>query len=348
MKKRKWMALLLSVLMLLSMLALSACDDKKGGQETAAPIVTDTKEPEPSEEPTDPQKTEPEETEPEEQGIVVTDMTGRTIVLEKPAEKVVALTAADCEIVYALGAGDTVVGRGEYCDYPAEVKEVPAVQSGMSTNIEQIIALEPDVLFMGTMAQTEEQVQQLENAGIAVVVSDADDINGVYEAIKMIGQVLGKVQEAEEIVSSMKSSLDDLAEKATGDGSKSVYFEVSPLEYDLWTAGKGTFMDEVANLLGLKNCFDDVEGWGEVSEEQVLERNPDYIVTIAMYFGEGPTPEEEIVGREGWSNVTAIKENAILHLPNNELSRPGPRIVEGAQKLFDLVYGEAESPGKAA
>jgi iron complex transport system substrate-binding protein len=67
-----------------------------------------------------------------------------------------------------------------------------------------------------------------------------------------------------------------------------------------------------------------------------------------MYFGEGPTPEEEIVGREGWSNVTAIKENAILHLPNNELSRPGPRIVEGAQKLFDLVYGEAESPGKAA
>ncbi len=348
MKRKKWMALLLSMLMLLSMLALSACDDKKGGQETAAPVVTETKEPEPSEEPTKPVETDPEETDPEEQGVVVTDMTGRTIVLEKPAEKVVALTASNCEILYALGAGDTVVGRGEYCDYPAEVLDVPAVQSGMDTNIEQIIALEPDVLFMSTMAQTEEQVQQLEKAGIAVIVSDAQDIKGVYESIALMGKVMGKDKEAEEIVSSMKKSFAELAEKATGDGSKSVYFEVSPLEYGLWTAGSGTFMDEVAELIGLKNCFHDVNQWGEISEEQVLERNPDYIVTITMYFGEGPKPEEEIAGREGWGNVTAVKNNEILHLPNNELSRPGPRLVEGAQMLFDLVYGEADSPGKAA
>jgi iron complex transport system substrate-binding protein len=350
MKRRKWMAFLLSVLMLLSMLALSACDDKKNGQETEAPVpsVTETKEPEPSKESIDPDETEPEETEPEEQGIIVTDMTGRTIVLEKPAEKVVALTASNCEILYALGAGDTVVGRGEYCDYPAEVLDVPAVQSGKDTNIEQIIALEPDVLFMSTMAQTEEQVKQLENAGIAVIVSDAQDINGVYESIALMGKVMGKDKEAEEIVSSMKASFAELAEKATGDGSKSVYFEVSPLEYGLWTAGSGTFMDEVAELIGLKNCFHDVNQWGEISEEQVLERNPDYIVTITMYFGEGPRPEEEIAGREGWGNLTAVKNNAILHLPNNELSRPVPRLVEGAQKLFDLVYGEADSSDKAA
>ncbi len=213
MKRRKWMAFLLSVLMLLSMLALSACDDKKNGQETEAPVpsVTETKEPEPSKESIDPDETKPDETEPEgtdpeEQGIVVTDMTGRTIELEKPAEKVVALTASNCEIIYALGAGDTVVGRGEYCDYPAEVLDVPAVQSGKDTNIEQIIALEPDVLFMSTMAQTEEQVKQLENAGIAVIVSDAQDINGVYESIALMGKVMGKDKEAEEIVSSMKAS----------------------------------------------------------------------------------------------------------------------------------------------
>ncbi len=107
-------------------------------------------------------------------------------------------------------------------------------------------------------------------------------------------------------------------------------------------------MDEVAELIGLKNGFHDVNQWGEISEEQVLERNPDYIVTITMYFGEGPRPEEEIAGREGWGNLTAVKNNAILHLPNNELSRPVPRLVEGAQKLFDLVYGEADSSDKAA
>lgn len=226
--------------------------------------------------------------------VTLTDMTGRKITLDAPAERVVALTAADCEILYALGAGDLLVGRGEYCDYPAEVLDVPSVQSGYETNIEQIIALEPQVLLMSTMAQTEEQVQQLEAAGIHVVVSDAQDIEGTYTAINMIGTLTGKQAEAASIVESMQKTFDEIKANA-GDGTKTVYFEVSPLQYGLWTAGSGTFMDEIANMLGLTNCFADVTGWGEISEEQVLERNPDYIVTISMYYGEGPTPEEEIL-----------------------------------------------------
>jgi iron complex transport system substrate-binding protein len=97
-------------------------------------------------------------------------------------------------------------------------------------------------------------------------------------------------------------------------------------------------MNEIANLIGLKNCFEDVEGWGEISEEQVLERNPDYIVTISMYFGEGPTPVEEILSRKGWGDVTAVKNEAILNLQNNELSRPGPRLADGAKLLYEFVY----------
>ena len=96
----------------------------------------------------------------------------------------------------------------------------------------------------------------------------------------------------------------------------------------------------IANMLGLTNCFADVTGWGEISEEQVLERNPDYIVTISMYYGEGPTPEEEILSRTGWENVTAVKNGKILNLPNNELSRPAPRLADGAKALYDFVYGE--------
>ena len=72
----------------------------------------------------------------------------------------------------------------------------------------------------------------------------------------------------------------------------------------------------------------------------MIQRAPDYIVTIAMYFGEGPTPEEEIASRSGWENIPAIQEGRILNLQNNELSRPGPRLAEGAQMLFDFVYGE--------
>ena len=278
--------------------------------------------------------------------VTVTDMMGREVTIEGDVERVVALTAADCEILYALGAGDMLVGRGEYCDYPEEVLDVPSVQSGYDTNIEQIIELQPQVLLMGTMAQSEEQVGQLEDAGVHVVVSDAQDIEGTYEAIGMIGALTGKDDEAAALVESMKAGFAELAVE-TPEDPETVYFEVSPLEYGLWAAGKGTFMDEIAGMLGLKNVFDDVEGWAEVSEEQVIERNPDHIVTITMYFGEGPTPEEEIESRPGWENITAVANHSILNLQNNELSRPIPRLVDGARMLHDFVYG-AEAADDAA
>lgn len=280
---------------------------------------------------------------PEAAGVTVTDMTGREITLDAPATRVVALSASDCEIIYALGAGELLVGRGEYCDYPAEVLEVPAVQSGAETNIEQIIALEPQVLFMTKMAQTEEQIAALEAAGVHVVVSDAQDIAGVYEAIGMIGTLLGREAEAGTMVADMVAAFDDVAARAAGDGSETIYFEVSPLQYGLWAAGADTFMDEIAQMLGLTNAFADVSGWAEVSEEQVLSRDPDYIVTISMYYGEGPTPVEEIQGRAGWENVSAVKNGKILNLQNNELSRPSYRLAEGARMLCDFVYGAADA-----
>ena len=273
----------------------------------------------------------------EDTSFTVTDMSGREITFDKPVERAVALTASDCEIIFALGAGDILVGRGEYCDYPAEVFEIPSVQSGYDTNIEQIIDLEPEVLFMSTMAQTEEQVAQLENAGIKVVVSDAQDIEGTYTAISMIGEILGKTEEANEVIDGMKAVFEEIQANKL-DGTKTIYFEVSPLQWGLWTAGTSSFMSEIAEMMGLRNCFDDIsDSWAAISEEQVLERNPDFILTITMYYGEGPTPEEEIMGRAGWENVTAVKNGDILNLVNNELSRPAPRLAEGAQMLVDFV-----------
>lgn len=269
--------------------------------------------------------------------ISITDMMGREVKLSTPAQRIVALTAADCEILYAIGAGEYLVGRGEYCDYPDAVLDVPSVQSGYETNVEQIIALHPDVLLMSAMDQTADQVAQLENAGIRVVVSDADDIAGTYQAISMIGALMGREAEADAVIASMQETFDQVKRENSG---KTIYFEVSPLQYGLWTAGAGTFMNEIAEMIGLTNCFADVNGWAEISEEQVLSRNPDYIVTISMYYGEGPTPTEEIMARAGWENVTAVKNGAILNLANNELSRPANRLADGAQMLYDFVYGE--------
>lgn len=268
--------------------------------------------------------------------ITVTDMTGREITLAEPATRIVALTASDCEILCALGAEDTLVGRGEYCDYPESILDLPVVQSGADTNIEQIIALEPQVVLMSTMAQTTEQAEALEKAGIQVVISDAQDIEGVYTAIRLIGDLMARDTEAEALISDMQTTFDDIAAKSEATG-KTVYFEVSPLQWGLWTAGANTFMDELATMCGLTNAFADVDGWAAISEEQVLERNPDYIVTITMYYGEGPLPVDEIMGRTGWSDITAVANQDVFNADSNEISRPGPRLKDAAIALYNFV-----------
>ncbi|GHU73273.1 ABC transporter substrate-binding protein [Clostridia bacterium] len=277
-----------------------------------------------------------------EGSIDIADMMGRAVHLDAPAARIVALTASDVEILYALGAGDKLVGRGAYCDYPAEVSSVPVVQSGAETNYEEIIALQPQVVLMNTMAQTIEQSELLTAAGITVVVSNAADIAGTYESIRLIGAVAGKSVEAETLVADMQSAFAEVAAKAAGDLSKSVYFEVSPLEWGLWTAGSGTFMNELAAMVGVRNAFEDVQGWGEISEEQVLARDPDYIVTVGMYFGQGLTPVEEILSRESWLGLKAVKNGGVFNANSDEISRPGPRLMDAVWALYDFIYGADE------
>ena len=277
-----------------------------------------------------------------EDGITVTDMTGREITLDGPATRIVALTASDVEIIYALGAGDLIVGRGEYCDWPAEVLDKPVVKSGAETNLEEILALEPNVVIMATMAQTEDQVNALEEAGVKVIVSDAQNLEGVYTAIALIGRIVGRDDEAAALIGEMQNTFDAIREKSVDTG-RTVYFEVSPLEWGLWAAGPGTFMDELAGIVGLTNAFADLgQAWGAVSEEQVFEKDPDYIVTTGMYWGEGPTPVEEIMSRAGWDQLKAVQNNQIFNADNNEITRPGPRLMNAIQALYDFVYGTAE------
>ena len=283
----------------------------------------------------------------ESASVTITDMYGREVSLDAPATRIVALTAADCEILCALGCEDALVGRGEYCDYPESILDVPVVQSGAETNIEEILALAPQVVLMGDMAQSQEQVAQLEQNGVRVVISDAEDIAGTYTAIRMTGALMGRDEAAEAIIADMQQTFDAIAAKA-GDSEKTVYFEVSPLAWGLWTAGAGTFMDELAAICGLTNAFADVDGWAAISEEQVLARDPDYIVTIAMYFGEGETPVEEIMGREGWQGMKAVQSGSVYNADSNAVSRPGPRLRDAAIELYEFVSGEELEEAPAA
>ena len=215
---------------------------------------------------------------------------------------------------------------------------LPSVNSGAQTNIEQILALQPQIIIMSKMAQTVEQVEALEKAGVRVVISDAQSLEGVYEAIALLGELTGREEAAEALAQEMRSGFDAIRQQAQTI-EKTVYFEVSPLEWGLWTSGKDTFLDELAQIVGLTNAFSDVTGWAEISQEQVLERNPDYIVTTAAYYGEGELPVDEIASREGWQDLRAVKNGAIYNADADMTSRPGPRLLDAAQALADFVHG---------
>jgi iron complex transport system substrate-binding protein len=178
------------------------------------------------------------------EGIEIIDMIGQKVVLEKPADRIVSLTPADCEILYALNAGDTLVGRGEYCDYPEEILSLKAVQSGNDTNVEQIIALQPQLVIMSNMGQPEQQIDAMKKAGIQVLVTDAQKIEDIYIAVEIIGKATGRDDEAKELIAELKNTFDQIKPVKSSEKVKTVYFEVSPLEYGLWAAGSGTFMDE--------------------------------------------------------------------------------------------------------
>lgn len=273
----------------------------------------------------------------EDGAFTLVDMIGREVSFEKPAEKVVAITPSDAENLNAIGAVDSLVGIGTYVDNPEEILSLPVVASGSDLNAEEIIALEPDLVLMSDMAQSEEQINSLTDAGVNVLVTKAGTIEEVYKALELIGKVMGKEEDAAKVIQNMKDSFAAIEANKEDLAGKKIYFEVSPLEYGLWSAGAHTFMDEIAQIVGLENIFADVEGWSEVSEEEVIARNPDYIVTISMGSMEGPSPVEEIMGRPGWEGITAVKDGKILNLVDNELSRPSVRLVEGAEALNDFV-----------
>lgn len=272
-----------------------------------------------------------------EEDVVVTDMMGRELTFSSVPTKVIALRPSDSEILDAIGGIESLIARGTYVDYPESVLDLPVVATGRDMNAEEIVALTPDLVLMSEMAQTEEQINALQNAGINVVVTSAATIDEVYKSIDLVGKVMRLEENSEEVISKMKSDFEDLSKNAENNSGKKIYFEISPLEYGLWTGGKGTFMDEIAGILGLENIFSDVEGWSEISVEEVIARNPDYILTIAMGSTEGETPVDEILGRTGWEGISAIKEKKVLNLTDDSLSRPSPRLVEGARALSEFV-----------
>jgi len=154
----------------------------------------------------------------------------------------------------------------------------------------------------------------------------------------MIGKATGTVTEATEIVTNMKQRFEEIKEKASKiTDKKKVWVEVSPAP-DIFTTGTNTFMHEMLEAIQATNAAEEHEGWVQLTEEEIVQLNPDVIITTYGYYIDNPT--EEVYGREGWSEVPAVKNKQVFDVDNDTVTRPGPRLIEGVETLAKLIYPE--------
>jgi iron complex transport system substrate-binding protein len=185
----------------------------------------------------------------------------------------------------------------------------------------------------------EDVVTKLRSLGLKLYKTDPKSIDDVMNNILQIGKITNRQQEAEALVDSMKKDVARVTEAVAGvkeEDKKKVYVEFAPG----WTVGKGEFMDELITLAGGINVAGDTEGWNQINEETIVQKDPDVILfTLGVTDSEsGKTLEEIIRGRSGWDQIKAIKDNRVIGLDQDVLSRPGPRITQGLIDVAKAIY----------
>jgi iron complex transport system substrate-binding protein len=273
--------------------------------------------------------------------IAVIDGTGRTVTLVAPAQRIVTLAPSNTEILFAIGAGDRLIGRDDYSDYPAEALSVPSIGSLYpSVNAEAVVALKPDLVLAAGIT-SDADVQALADLGLTVYkTSKAAGLEDIYKDISAVGQLTGTAEAAERLVADLRARVDAVTAKTSGLGNKPVvFYEVDATEpAKPWTAGTGTFIDELLTLAGGVNAGNVGADYFQISLEQLVTQDPDVIVLGSATYG-GQTPEL-VAQRAGWQNLQAVTNNAVYTFDDNLVSRPGPRVVDGLEALAKLIHPE--------
>ncbi|MBB4823327.1 iron complex transport system substrate-binding protein [Sporosarcina luteola] len=324
---------LFSLFVVLSLALLAGCGSKS--DESPKQQAQDET---PTTETTD--KTQGEEQDSHLFPVTFTDDVGREVTIEKDPETLISIQTSTTEILYALGAGDRLIGVSDYCNYPTEALEVQKV-GGQDMDAELIMTLQPDVVFATKYHFDNHQdiLKQYEEAGIKVVVTgSATSFEDAYQTMRMLAAATGTPDKAEEIIQDMKDRRAAIEEKAKEiTEPKKVWVEVSPGP-DIYTTGTNTFMHEMLETIHAVNAAADHEGWVKLTEEEIVALNPDVIITTYGYYVDNPA--EGVLARDGWQEVNAIKNKQVFDVDSDTVTRPGPRLIEGVEQLAKLIYPE--------
>lgn len=270
----------------------------------------------------------------------VKDDRGVEVEFNAVPKTIVSLQPSNTEILFALGVGDKIVGATEYDSYPEEAQKIERVSDSTKFNSERILALKPDVVIAYTTGGGDEEnlnaLKGLEDAGIKVfAIQSAKSFDDVYGDIEQIATVMGIKDKGDKVNTDIKAKIAEVQAKVKDvKKPKNIYLEISPKPV-IYTAGSGTFQQEILKVANVKNVFDDLESWAQVSEEDVIAKNPEVILTTV-----GNDSTGEILSRDGWNSITAIQNKAVYSIDTDISNRPGPRIGEAVELIAKAVYPE--------
>jgi ABC-type Fe3+-hydroxamate transport system substrate-binding protein len=248
---------------------------------------------------------------------------GAAVTLAAPPRRVVSLIPATTELVFALGAGDRLVGRTSWCDFPPEAARVPDLGNGIGPNLEAVVAAKPDLVLLYKSGANRAAVERLRGLGIPVLELATDRMQDFDRVARLVGRALGVGERAESLVTSTERDL------AAATHIPSFRPSVLILVWDRppMTLGRGSFLSEIVDRAGARNLFDDIAtSSAPISVEAVVARDPDFILVSG-------TGEPAIASRPEWQSVRAVRERRFLHVGGSEFNRPSPRVAAAVREL---------------
>ncbi len=278
--------------------------------------------------------------------IRVVDRTGRKVTFENPPARIVSLSPSTTELLFAIGAGESIVGATRYCDYPEAAKSIPRVGGGPLDGLsrEAILGLEPD-LVLCKWDSHEPLIELFTRLGIAVIAVGPESLDQLFNEAAMLGKVTGHTDGAASLITKMKARRQVLVERVAAvpeSERPTVFYQV--WDDPLMTAGPDSFIGEMLATAGMKNIFEDTDQrFPRVSAEVVVKHNPQVILAPSDHAGQ--LTYEKLAGRPGWEGVRAIADRRVYVIDGDLVSRCGPRVLGALEQMIDKVYGEKAAPG---
>lgn len=264
--------------------------------------------------------------------IEVTDALGRSVVLEQPAQRIVALAPHIVENAYSAGAGDQLVAAVSYSDYPPEARDLPQVGSYKAVSLERILAKKPDLVLMWASGNGESTQRQLERLGLTVYVSEPSKLEDVARAVIDIGTLAGTESVARDAAEAYLERLERLRSRYAERETMSVFYQVwnDPLQ----TLNDEHLVSDVIRLCGGRNIYADALTLApKVNKESLLERDPAVIVASGM----GEERPEWLDEWKAWPGLTAVEQDNLFFVPPDIIQRHTMRIVEGAELFCEYI-----------